>query len=128
LTADIIALAKIHGRYGVAEVAAQMASTCHLDSVRRALTDPVGIRASTITGDDLDARMRQASIAAMTRRSTRPRWPSWLRRNASPWWRKISATSSAGRITVAQGGGVTSSRSRSSGLGVPRMVLLATWA
>ena len=43
--------------YGVAEVAEQMPSICHLDSVRRALTDPVGIRASTITGDDLDARM-----------------------------------------------------------------------
>ena len=36
--------------------------------------------------------------------------------------------SSVGRIVPSQAGGVTSRRSRSSGLGVPRMVLVATWA
>ena len=39
---------------------------------------------------------------------------------------KMSASSSAGRITPAQAGGVTSSRSRSSGLGVRLIVVVAT--
>ena len=39
---------------GVAEVAEQMPSIGHLGGVRRALTDSVGICASTIAGDDLD--------------------------------------------------------------------------
>ena len=38
----------------VAEVAEQMPSIGHLNGVGRALTNSVGIRASTITGDDLD--------------------------------------------------------------------------
>ena len=39
---------------GVAEIAEQMPSIGHLDGVRRALPDSVGVRAGTITGDDLD--------------------------------------------------------------------------
>ena len=43
--------------HGVPEVAEQMPSIGDLDSVWRALPNPVGISASTITGDDLDAGM-----------------------------------------------------------------------
>ena len=69
--------------------------------------------------------------ACLDRRHDAPLDPAEMgaasRRNASPWRRKMSATSSAGRIAIAQCGGVTSSCSRSSGLGVARMVLVATW-
>jgi hypothetical protein len=47
-------------------------------------------------------------------------------RNASPWRRKISATSRAGTMAPAQPCGTTSKRSRSSGLGVLLIVLVAT--
>src|SRR5438128_6196733 len=59
-------------------------------------------------------------------RSTYPRWPACACRNASPWRRKISATSRAGAMAPAQPGGTTSKRSRSSGLGVLLIVLVAT--
>lgn len=71
--------------------------------------------------------VRHAVIAPMTRRSTRPRCPARACRNASPWRRKISATSRTGAIRSAQPGGTTSRRSRSSGLGVLLMVFVATW-
>src|SRR5215510_10777345 len=47
-------------------------------------------------------------------------------RDAAPWRRKISASSRAGAMTPAQPGGTTSKRSRSSGLGVLLIVLVAT--
>src|ERR1700674_5780604 len=39
----------------------------------------------------------------MTRRSVRPGWPACAWRNASPWRRKISATSSAGMTSRGSG-------------------------
>src|SRR5258708_26750539 len=39
----------------------------------------------------------------MTRRSVRPRWPACAWRNASPWRRKIAATSSAGMTSRGSG-------------------------
>jgi hypothetical protein len=41
--------------------------------------------------------LRLISIAVMTRRWARFRWPALAARHASPWRRKISATSSFGR-------------------------------
>jgi hypothetical protein len=56
------------------------------------------------------------------------RWPSWARRKASPWRRKMSATSRlTGMIAAGQGGGTTSIVSRSSGLSVCRIRPLETW-
>ena len=66
----------------------------------------------------LDRRHDTALDAAEMRAATA--------RNASPWRRKMSATSSTARTAAAQASGITSSRKRSSGLGVPRMVLVAT--
>src|SRR5262249_395264 len=54
------------------------------------------------------------------------RWPAWGWRKGGAWRRKISATSRAGAMTPAQPGGTTSKRSRSSGLGVLLIVLVAT--
>jgi len=51
---------------------------------------------------DMAAERRgAASMAAMTRRWSGKSRPCWATRNASPWWRKMSATSSAGRIVRA---------------------------
>src|ERR1700680_3856233 len=44
------------------------------------------------------AAVRQLSMADMTLSWPRLTWPAWARRHAGPWPRKISATSSAGRI------------------------------
>src|SRR6266700_172164 len=52
--------------------------------------------------------------------------PACACRNASPLRRKMSATSSTGAMAPAQRGGTTSKRSRSSGLGVLLIVLVAT--
>src|SRR5262249_13628696 len=71
--------------------------------------------------------VRHAVMAPMTRRSMRPRRPARACRKASPWRRKISATSRARAMAPAQPGGTTSKRSRSSGLGVLLIVLVATW-
>ncbi len=49
-------------------------------------------------------------------------------RNASPWRRKMSATSNAGRTDPAQSGGITSTESRSNGLAVRAMRSVATCA
>src|SRR5262249_37355242 len=72
------------------------------------------------------AAVRQAVMALRMRRSTHPRCPACACRNAAPWRRKISATSRAGAMRPAQPGGTTSKRSRSSGLGVLLIVLVAT--
>src|SRR6478752_6900124 len=44
------------------------------------------------------AAVRQLSMADMTLSWPRLTWPAWALRHAAPWPRKISATSSAGRI------------------------------
>src|SRR6266404_6372604 len=73
-------------------------------------------------------RCRAASLyRPMTRRSVRPRWPACAWRNASPWRRKISATSSAGMTADVQVGAAPSILSRSKGLAVLPIVVLATW-
>src|ERR1700730_15750642 len=43
------------------------------------------------------AAVRQRSIADMTLSWPRLTWPAWDARQAGPRWRKMSATSSAGR-------------------------------
>ena len=44
-----------------------------------------------------NAAVRQRSIADMTFSWPRLTWPAWDARQASPRWRKMSATSTAGR-------------------------------
>ena len=44
------------------------------------------------------AAVRQSSIARMTRRWARLRWPALAARQAGPKRRKMSATSSCGRV------------------------------
>src|SRR5580693_2597763 len=44
-----------------------------------------------------NAAVRQRSIADMTFRWPRLTWPAWDARQAGPRWRKMSATSTAGR-------------------------------
>src|SRR5215831_874267 len=44
-----------------------------------------------------NAAVRQRSIADMTLSWPRLRWPAWDARQAGPRWRKMSATSTAGR-------------------------------
>src|SRR6516162_3550635 len=44
-----------------------------------------------------NAAVRQRSIADMTLSWPRLTWPAWEARQAGPRWRKISATSTAGR-------------------------------
>src|SRR5215471_18704338 len=51
------------------------------------------------------ADVRQISIAVMTRRWARLTWPALAERHASPWRRKISATSSFGPDMAAVSGG-----------------------
>ena len=46
------------------------------------------------------AAVRQRSIAAITLSWPRLIWPAWAARQAAPWRRKISATSSDGRLTA----------------------------
>jgi len=96
-----------------------------LDGLRRFRCVPL-INLTTPSTCPPSAGVRHCSTADMTRRSIRPRWTPWLCLKASPCRRNTSATSSAGRIGPPQCGGVTSSRNRSSGLAVPRMVLVAT--
>jgi hypothetical protein len=77
------------------------------------------------------AAVRQLSIAAMTFSWPRLMWPALALRHAGPWSRKISATSSAGRMCAGRyGGGVSllarSGVRRSSGLMTSRIVLVAT--
>src|SRR5215471_3283387 len=45
----------------------------------------------------LKAHVRQRSIADMTLSWPRLTWPAWDARQAGPRWRKMSATSTAGR-------------------------------
>ena len=47
------------------------------------------------------AAVRQCSMAAIAFNWSRLTWPALAARHAAPWSRKISATSSAGRDTVA---------------------------
>ena len=77
------------------------------------------------------AAVRQLSIAAMTFSWLRLMWPALALRHADPWPRKISATSSAGRMRPeSYAGGVSllarSGVRRSSGLVTSRIVLVAT--
>ena len=77
------------------------------------------------------AAVRQRSIADMTLSWPRLTWPALARRQAGPWSRKISATSSAGRATSAarQPGGrifLSFTAMCSSGLMTSLMVLVAT--
>ena len=77
--------------------------------------------------------MRQLSIADITFSWPRLTWPALASRQAAPWSRKMSATSSGGRLTAAASGvrlvsSSVSSLSRSSGLMTARMVLVATCA
>src|SRR5215470_10763791 len=44
-----------------------------------------------------NAAVRQRSIADMTFSWPRLTWPAWDARQAGPWWRKMSATSTADR-------------------------------
>src|SRR5215472_7432428 len=44
-----------------------------------------------------NAAVRQRSIADMTLSWPRLTWPAWDARQAGPWWRKMSATSTADR-------------------------------
>src|SRR5215813_5537961 len=44
-----------------------------------------------------NAAVRQRSIADMTLSWSRLTWPAWEARHAGPRWRKMSATSTAGR-------------------------------
>src|SRR6266700_276991 len=75
------------------------------------------------------AAVRQLSIADITFNWPRLTWPALALRQAAPWSRKISATSSAGRGTRAarQAGGSSFlglRLRRSSGLMTARMVLV----
>ena len=49
------------------------------------------------------AAVRQRSIADITFNCSRLTWPVLAARHAAPWSRKTSATSSAGRDTIAGG-------------------------
>jgi len=74
--------------------------------------------------------VRHASTAAITRRSVLPRWSAWACRYAGPWRRKMSATSSSGRIGAAQAGAGTAMASEagcrnSNGLAVAHTLLVA---
>src|SRR5215468_5464616 len=51
------------------------------------------------------AAVRQRSIADITFSWPRLRWPAWVRRQAGPWARKMSATSRAGRAKSAAASG-----------------------
>ena len=89
------------------------------------------------------AAVRQRSIAVITLSWSRLTCPALAERHAAPWSRKISATSSFGRSTVAGGyaGGCSwllfsaaflgflrfGRASRSSGLSTVEIVLVATW-
>ena len=75
--------------------------------------------------------VRQAAIAAIAFNWPRLRCPASALRQAAPWVRKMSATSSAGRDMAAGGyaGGslrLSRSESRSKGLITLRIVLVAT--
>src|SRR5262245_10866321 len=74
------------------------------------------------------AAVRQRSIADITLSWPRLRWPAWARRQAGPWARKISATSSLPRGTPPpnQAGGRGPWLRCSSGLLTARSVVLAT--
>ena len=66
--------------------------------------------------------VRHGSIALITWRSTHPRCPALIARQASPWRRKTSATSSPGDMAPpGQAGGTASSFRRPSGLAVRRI-------
>ncbi len=54
---EIAVVAVDHGTDGIAEIAQQVPAVGHLDRLRRALADPVGIGAGTVTRDDLDPGM-----------------------------------------------------------------------
>ncbi len=73
--------------------------------------------------------VRQLSIADMTLSWLRLKCPAWARRQAGPWARKTSATSSDGRAMTppAQAGGLTVILRCPSGLLTSQMVLVATW-
>lgn len=60
-----------------------------------------------------ERRSAAASMATIARRwSINSRMP-WAAQNASPWWRKISATSILGRICVGYSGATKSRENRS---------------
>ena len=67
-----------HGPDGIAEIAQQVPAVRHLDRLRCALADPVGVGAGTVARDDLDPGMltkplRQClslTIRQQVRRST----------------------------------------------------------
>ena len=46
-----------HSTDGIAEIAQQMPAVRHLDRLRRALANPVGIGTGTVSRNDLDSRM-----------------------------------------------------------------------
>ena len=71
-----------------------------------------------------NATVRQRSIADMTFSWPRLTWPAWDARHAGPRWRKMSATSTAGRDTGARQPGIL--RRKSSGLVTWPIVLMAT--
>ena len=83
------------------------------------------------------AAVRQRSMADITFNWSRLTWPALAARHAAPWSRKISATSSAGRDTVAGGyagggsfllllGFLPGFNSRSSGLSMLEIIPVAT--
>jgi hypothetical protein len=71
---------------------------------------------------------RRTAVVALLDVATEHRRPTCACRKASPWWRNMSATSKAGAMMPGQPGGTISNRSRSSGLEVWLIVLVATWA
>ncbi len=73
--------------------------------------------------------VRQRSMADMTLSWSRLRWPARAWRQAAPWARKISATSSRSRgMTLpGQAGGKGPGLRCSRGLLTARRVVLATW-
>ena len=76
------------------------------------------------------AAVRQRSMADITLSWARLTWPALAVRQAGPWARKMSATSSDGRAMTApaQAGGLTVILRCSSGLLTARRVVLATRA
>jgi hypothetical protein len=90
-----------------------------------------GVAAGLVLTCPPSAAVRQLSIARITLSWSRLTWPRLASRQAGPWSRKISATSSDGLPTTAAryAGGPSFVRVRlSSGLVTVRSRLVATWA
>ena len=67
------------------------------------------------------AAVRHSSMALITRRSTRPRWPAWARLGIAVAAEDVRHFQTRRHGAAGSGGGTTSSVRRSSGLAVRRM-------